>query len=95
MGEINLGDQVKDRVTGYEGIAVGRTTFLNGCDRIGIQPKVGADGKIPDTVWFDEPQVAIVQSGVVQVKRRDTGGPCPSTPQRGKDYSSDRKNPSR
>ena len=33
---INLGDEVKDRVTGFIGIAVSRTNYLNGCDRIDV-----------------------------------------------------------
>ena len=42
---INLGDKVKDIVSGYTGIAVCRTSYLEGCDRIAIQAKVGKDGK--------------------------------------------------
>jgi len=38
MKKIKLGDKVKDTITGIQGIAIGRTTWLTGCDRITIQP---------------------------------------------------------
>jgi hypothetical protein len=34
MIEVRLGDKVRDRVTGYSGIATSRTEFLNGCIQI-------------------------------------------------------------
>ncbi len=46
--DIVLGSTVRDQVTGFTGVAVARTIHLNRCDRIHIQPPVGADGKIPD-----------------------------------------------
>lgn len=47
MSKINLGDKVKDSVTGFSGIAIGRTTWLHGCDRITVQPEgVDKQGKL-------------------------------------------------
>jgi hypothetical protein len=57
---INLGDKVKDSVTGFEGIVVGKTTWLNGCTRIGIQSDVLKDGLPKDVQWIDEPQLKII-----------------------------------
>ena len=55
---IKLGNTVKDNVTGFEGIATGRTVFLFGCIRILIEPeKLGSDGKPIDGQWFDEQRV--------------------------------------
>jgi hypothetical protein len=34
MDTVNLGDKVKDRITGLEGIAIGVTTWLYGCRRV-------------------------------------------------------------
>lgn len=79
---IALGSKVKDKVTGFEGIAIGRSTFLNGCARVGVQPKIGADGKIIDASWFDEPQLETVEANVVPQGAQDTGGPIPSVPTR-------------
>ena len=82
MERINLGDKVKDLVTGFSGIATGRTTFLNGCDRICITPPVDKDGKPGESAWFDEPQVERVKANVVKQGLRNTGGPMTSVPTR-------------
>lgn len=82
---INLGDKVKDSVTGFEGIAIARTEWLHGCFRILVQPqKLTKDGAPHESLNVDEPQLTVV--GVKRVKNgsRTTGGPMPS-PMRKKD----------
>jgi hypothetical protein len=59
---IPLGSVVKDRVTGFTGVAENRATFMYGCDRYCVQPKVGEDGKMIDSVMIDEPQLEVVES---------------------------------
>lgn len=58
---IELGSVVRDTISGFQGKAVCRMKWLNGCDRIVIQPPVDKDGKLPDNQTFDEPQVELVQ----------------------------------
>lgn len=73
---VELGDEVKDRVTGYQGIATSRHTYLQGCDRIGVQKKVGKDGKVPEAQIFDEPQLIIIKPKVNKRMKSDKpGGP--------------------
>jgi hypothetical protein len=55
--KIELGREVKCKVTGFKGIATSRTEYLNGCFRIGVQPRVEKDGKHPDAMYVDEPQL--------------------------------------
>lgn len=38
--KIKLGDKVKDKVSGFEGIATAKTIFLNGCLQIEVTPKI-------------------------------------------------------
>jgi hypothetical protein len=59
---IELGTIVRDRVTGFVGVAENRATYMYGCDRYCVQPRVGEDGKIPDSVMIDEPQLEIVEN---------------------------------
>lgn len=81
--KIELGSKVRDSVTGFTGIAMGRSTFMTGCDRIGIQPPVGDDGKLPEAQWFDEPLVDVLAPPADRAPvDRDIGGPMPSTPTR-------------
>ena len=74
---IKLGDKVKDTVTGFIGIAVARTTWLHGCDRIVVQP-IGTDkdGKIFESQNFDEPQMVVIKPKSKKEGNHDTGGPA-------------------
>lgn len=36
---VELGDRVKDKISGLKGIAVGISNYLYGCRRISIQPE--------------------------------------------------------
>ena len=83
---INLGDKAKDKVTGFEGIAVARTEWLNGCTRIGLQSDKLKDGLPTDIHTFDEPQLILLKTRVVPIGSRDTGGPIP-TPKRNPDLT--------
>ena len=82
MTEIKLGDLVADSVSGFKGIAIGQSTFLYGCRRIGIQPPIDKDGKLPEAHWFDEPQLQKVEPEVCKVGSRETGGPMVNVPTR-------------
>lgn len=88
--KIELGDKVKDLTTGFEGVATSRSEFLTGCTRVGVQPPVDKDGKVPDAHWFDEPMLTIVEKEAVkppEVVKKDPGGPQPN-PKRAKDCPS-------
>jgi hypothetical protein len=90
---IELGSKVKDKVTGFTGIAIGETKWLHGCLRYTVQPQDrDKDGKIKDCSAFDEPQL-IVLEGPAKTKvqatpmaERRSGGPAPE-PMRRKDAS--------
>ncbi len=85
---IQLGDRVKDPVSGFQGIAISSHTYMHGCTRISVQPPIGEDGKLPDAHAFDEPALVIVEAQAVSVSPvasgQRTGGPdkYPDTPRR-------------
>ena len=58
---IKLGNKVRDNITGFTGIAVGRTEWLFGCSRIGIQATELKDGKPVETEWIDEQRVEVIE----------------------------------
>lgn len=78
MSKINLGDKVQDTVTGFKGIAIGRTTWLHGCDRLTVQPEgLTKEGKMFETQSFDEPQLIVLGSKKKKEGNHETGGPRP------------------
>lgn len=51
---INLGENVRDVISGATGIAVGRATYLTGAIRILVQPRMNHDGIPRNDFWIDE-----------------------------------------
>lgn len=78
---VQLGDRVKDCVTGLEGIAIGRTKWITGCDQICVQPGIvdKATGKLSETYSFDETRLKVINAGSVKVPGSEErpGGPHP------------------
>lgn len=79
---LNLGDKVKCKITGYEGLLTSRIEHINGCWRYGIQGRIDKDGKVPDCVWVDAPQTELIEANVLARTSPNTGGPLSSTPKR-------------
>lgn len=71
-----LGDLAKDRITGYTGIVVAVTDWLNKCRRITLQARALKDGKPVESATFDETDVVLVKADALSTtKKRSTGGP--------------------
>ena len=75
--KIKLGQIVKDKVSGFKGVAVAEHIYLQGCSRFTVQPEVDKEGKLPDTQTFDEPQLEVVSDGLLKKAKTDNGGPMP------------------
>lgn len=65
---IELGDKVRDRMTGFEGIVIARTEWLYNCTRITVQPTALKDATVAEAHTFDEPQVELVQRGAFRAR---------------------------
>lgn len=81
--KFELGDTLRDRVTGVQGIVTGRANHLSGCDTYGIQEPMRKDGAVPDTRWFDEPRLELLKKPRLVVDEREVrtgadGVPAPS-----------------
>lgn len=60
--EIHLGDVLKDTITGFKGVAIASTNWLNGCVRVTLQPQELKDGKPIEAQTFDVEQLEIVKA---------------------------------
>ena len=77
MPKVKLGDRIRDRVTGFEGIFTARTEFLNGCTQYDISGKADEKGEAR-ILAVDDKQVERVDSGLNKkepVKKTRAGGP--------------------
>jgi len=76
--EIKLGDRVRCIHTGFTGVAVSRTEFINGCIQWGVLPKL-KDGKtmvdaMPQEVGIDEGSLEVIKTKKKKVVKRESGG---------------------
>lgn len=68
---VELGDLVRDQVTLFKGIAIQKVYYLQGCARFGVQPQgLDNNGKVKETMWFDEPALEVLKKAVVPVDPR-------------------------
>ena len=59
MVKVNLGDEVRDSLTGFKGIATGRADYLTGC--VHIQIEASGTERQPGEHWIDEQRLEIVK----------------------------------
>ena len=69
---INYGNVYRDKITGFEGVAVAITKWQYGCIRVALRPLVDDKGDLRDEEWFDEESI----EGIESVEHA-TGGPTP------------------
>lgn len=72
--KIGLDMVVKDKVTGFKGLVIARSDWLNGCVRFLVQPQHLKDGRPIDGEWVDEPQLELVEDKEKE-KPEPRGGP--------------------
>lgn len=75
--KINLGDKVKDAVSGLTGVVTSHTRWLTGCDSYGVTPQELKDGKPVDASHIDGSRLTVLKAALIKLKdnRPDDGGP--------------------
>ena len=73
--KFGLGDKLKDKITGFEGIVTGRHQWINNCNTYSVKPQTLKDGVPQDSCNFDEPQLDLVEEKAIPEMNRKTGGP--------------------
>ena len=83
MDKFELGEVLKDIVTGFQGVAMGKTTYFTGCDHYGLCSQNLKDSAPLDWQWFDKTRLVRVEGAekIMKQPRIPTSGPCPNAPQ--------------
>lgn len=71
--EIKLGNEYKDVISGFTGIAIARTEWINGCVRVTLSPKLDKDGKFQDSVCLDVEQLEATGNAIT-ITPKEVGG---------------------
>lgn len=88
--KFNLGDEVKDTLTPFQGVITGRSEMIfNSPPRYGVQSKELYKGIPTQPEWMDEQQITLVKKAKVEKPKtaatKAPGGPRPDA-QRRPDY---------
>jgi len=77
MTKVKLGQKVKDKITGFEGIVMATAQWLTGCDQCIVRPQMLKDGKTIESEWFDEARLEVIEGGIdiKDLRSDESGGP--------------------
>lgn len=64
MNDLKLGNRMTDITTGFTGLAVNRTEFMNGNVQFSLQQPIKADGVMPDAISIDHHMLDLVDEGI-------------------------------
>jgi len=78
---LELGQEGKDKITGFKGILTGMARYITGCDQYCLTPKA-EKGVVKDGHYFDEGRIEITGPGITakSVTAEANGGPSSATP---------------
>lgn len=81
MPMVQVGQTVRDKITGFEGVVMSRAEYLWGCVRVEVQARDLKDGEPRDWRVFDEPQLEVLDvPNIAEVSGSNApGGPRPSS----------------
>lgn len=65
--DIALGQTVKDRITGFSGVVIGKVNYISGCDQALLSHKAKDDGTFVESQWFDVQRLVVDSSQAVIV----------------------------
>lgn len=78
-----FGFTLRDKVTGFTGVATGAVQYITGCNQVLLVPKVDEQGKLRDSQWFDEQRLELLPGeDAVHVDNSQFNGPDKEAPKR-------------
>ncbi len=71
--KFELGEGLKDVVTGFTGVVMARVEYLTGCDQYALSTtNLGKEGKRPDWEYFDENRLVKSGKSIKLPEEKDT-----------------------
>lgn len=69
MERIEMGDKVRDNITGFIGVVIGKTQYITGCNQVLVQPPIKQeDGSFVEGRWIDEERLEVVEKAKALAK---------------------------
>jgi len=78
--KFEIGDHLRDVISGYEGVVTAKTVWYNGCVRYRLEPdKLNPrTGELIESETFDEEQLEKIKKKPVKTPENQSGGARPS-----------------
>ena len=76
------GDEVKERITGYQGTITGICFYLTGCNQYLITAK-SLENKEPVALWYDESRIELVNNTYTEADFKGEENGCDILPNMG------------
>lgn len=77
--DVVLGEQFRDQITGFKGIATSKHSYINGCHQVGLSRQLASEGDDPKVLSFDVERLERIGDGVAADFRPESlsspGGP--------------------
>ena len=83
MAKVQLGNKVRDKISGFTGTVVAVTEWIAGCKRITVCANKLKDGKPIANQCFDEPMLEVIKPKTSKKRKKPTGGDQAMTPRTG------------
>ena len=71
---VEFGKEYESKVSGAKGACIAVTKWQYGCIRVALQPRIDKDGKVPEQIWVDAPELIGVEP-----QGAEPGGPRPAS----------------
>ena len=85
MFKYEIGEILRDKITGFNGVVMVRSEYYTGCTQYGLLPRNLDDkGKISDWEWIDEIRLETLGEKINvsrEIREQTPGGPAPFAPE--------------
>jgi hypothetical protein len=79
-----LGEVVREKITGFEGVIMSQCNYISGCVQYGVlSRKLTTEGKTHDWTYYDENRLALIGEEKIVL---DEGQEIADTPTGGEDF---------
>jgi hypothetical protein len=81
--KFRIGQRLRDKVTGFEGIVTAYIQHITGCDTYALTPPVDKDGKTRDSNSFDDSRLVLLDNGILDTPVQEVVDDADGKPRKG------------
>lgn len=79
---IQLGQKVRDKITGFAGTVTGHCEYISGCNQTLVVPGTKEDGSLIGAEWFDDQRLEVTDATPIVLDNSKTPGFDKAPPRR-------------